>query len=558
MSDIILARVKTRHDTESAWLLENPVLLEGEIALVTDLKKYKVGDGSSNFADLEYWDVASGSVDWDDITNKPDFASVATSGDYNDLSNTPAIPTSTSELTNDSGFITSSDIPTIPTKTSDLTNDSGFITSSDIPTKTSDLTNDSGFITLSDIPEIPNKTSDLTNDSGFITIEDIPEIPTVNNPTVTINQGGQTKGSFTLNQSEDTTINLDSSSSQMVSITWSQLKTLRDNNGLTPGTFYRITDYVTTTIATNTRSAGHVFDIIVMADDVNVLNENAYAALHSGDTYFADNNIEAWQLKYCLDNDFDRFDWADTTNGKGVIYYMKDEFSNECPYDFKNIQFMVGAKSNAGTVEGVYYYTFSFARLTGDSSVKDRSLDGDHCYNNSFKEYVKLFSSYKRSLNFIVLRNTGVSDGCYGNSAGRNCWNITCGSSCCDWSCGNSCNNWSCGSNCSSWSCGHSCANWHCGNYCSQWSCGNYCIRWYFGDYSHFKDYYRYITIDNGCSDFCLDTDQTTTSSNYIQNIHICQGVAGTNPNIKTITVTTTNNDYQIEYKAANSVTNII
>ena len=35
----------------------------------------------------------------------------------------------------------------MPSKTSDLTNDSGFITSSDVPTKTSDLNNDSGFIT---------------------------------------------------------------------------------------------------------------------------------------------------------------------------------------------------------------------------------------------------------------------------------------------------------------------------------------------------------------------------------------------------------------------------
>lgn len=39
----------------------------------------------------------------------------------------------------------------IPTKTSDLTNDSGFITTADVPTKTSDLTNDSGFITSADI-----------------------------------------------------------------------------------------------------------------------------------------------------------------------------------------------------------------------------------------------------------------------------------------------------------------------------------------------------------------------------------------------------------------------
>ena len=37
----------------------------------------------------------------------------------------------------------------IPTKTSQLENDSGFVTSSAIPTKTSQLTNDSGFVTSS-------------------------------------------------------------------------------------------------------------------------------------------------------------------------------------------------------------------------------------------------------------------------------------------------------------------------------------------------------------------------------------------------------------------------
>ena len=43
-----------------------------------------------------------------------------------------------------------------------------------IPTKTSQLQNDSGFITENDIPTIPSKTSQLDNDSGFITIEDVP------------------------------------------------------------------------------------------------------------------------------------------------------------------------------------------------------------------------------------------------------------------------------------------------------------------------------------------------------------------------------------------------
>ena len=44
-----------------------------------------------------------------DITSG--LATVATSGSYNDLSNKPSIPDSTSDLTNDSGFITSSSLP---------------------------------------------------------------------------------------------------------------------------------------------------------------------------------------------------------------------------------------------------------------------------------------------------------------------------------------------------------------------------------------------------------------------------------------------------------------
>ena len=76
--------------------------------------------------------------------------------------------------------------PAIPTKTSDITNDSGFITSAAVPTKTSELTNDSGFITnqvnnlanyydqtainsMFNALSVPTKTSELTNDSGFLT-----------------------------------------------------------------------------------------------------------------------------------------------------------------------------------------------------------------------------------------------------------------------------------------------------------------------------------------------------------------------------------------------------
>ena len=46
-------------------------------------------------------------VNYADIYNKPAFALVATTGNYSDLLNKPAIPSSTSQLNNDSGFLTS-------------------------------------------------------------------------------------------------------------------------------------------------------------------------------------------------------------------------------------------------------------------------------------------------------------------------------------------------------------------------------------------------------------------------------------------------------------------
>ena len=74
----------------------------------------------------------------------------------------------------------------------------------DIPTKTSQLQNDSGFVTSA---SVPTKTSQLQNDSGFITSS---SLPTVNNGTLTIQQNGTTVGTFTANQSGNTTVNLSS------------------------------------------------------------------------------------------------------------------------------------------------------------------------------------------------------------------------------------------------------------------------------------------------------------------------------------------------------------
>ena len=140
--------------------------------------------------------------------------------------------------------------------------------------------------------------------------------------------------------------------SSALGTTWAELKALRDGGGLKAGQWYRITDYVTRTAAADTQSAGHQFDVLVLATSADVLSETAFAARHDGDTYFQNSKLEAWELRYCLDNDATRFGWADTGSsedsgdaaaqptGRGVIYQMKDEWGNECPYDFKNMMFM--------------------------------------------------------------------------------------------------------------------------------------------------------------------------------------------------------------------------
>ena len=117
------------------------------------------------------------------------------------------------------------DASNIPTKTSDLTNDSGFITSSSLPTKVSDLTNDSGFITNT-VNNLSNyytkaQTDNLLDDKADVSslstvattgsyndLSNKPTIPTVNNATLTIQKNGTTVKTFTANASSNVTANI--------------------------------------------------------------------------------------------------------------------------------------------------------------------------------------------------------------------------------------------------------------------------------------------------------------------------------------------------------------
>ena len=208
-------------------------------------------------------------------------------------------------------------------------------------------------------------------------------------------------------------------------ITYSDLKELRDNNKLIPGQKYQITDYVTTTVQDNTISAGHQFDIIVEALTENVLSEDAKAVI-GNDEYFDESNLEAWELKYCLDNDSERFAWADTTNGTGVIYYMKDEFNNEVWYDFKNIQFLRTSQwfnehpattytTTSAITQDTYFYTFSKIQ---NGEVVDDSLS-KHTVNNKLGKG----NNYQLRLDNTIL----IGDGPFNNIIGNGHENNTLG-----------------------------------------------------------------------------------------------------------------------------------
>ena len=73
------------------------------------------------------WTKEGGASNWNDIEGKPTFATVATTGDYNDLISKQIIPAKTSELTNDSGFITNTSLNNTLANYVDNTSLSGYL-----------------------------------------------------------------------------------------------------------------------------------------------------------------------------------------------------------------------------------------------------------------------------------------------------------------------------------------------------------------------------------------------------------------------------------------------
>jgi hypothetical protein len=123
--------------------------------------------------------TAAQGVKADTAVQPNSLATVATSGSYADLTGKPTIPSKTSDLSNDSGFISSLASALIqiaglsPADNDILQRKSGSwvnrtITQLKVDLGLSTVATSGSYVDLTGKPTIPSKTSDLSNDSGFI------------------------------------------------------------------------------------------------------------------------------------------------------------------------------------------------------------------------------------------------------------------------------------------------------------------------------------------------------------------------------------------------------
>ena len=360
------------------------------------------------------------------------------------------------------------------------------------------------------------------------------------------------------------------------SVSYAELVALRNGKQLRPGHHYRITDFVTTVANdAEARSARHPFDIIVLATATDSLSEEARAIVNESNAeYFATANLAAWKVWYCLDNDTTRFQWADETNGRGVIYRLIDEWQNDCPYDFKNILFkrcltggsfvaevvdnsewnnnthyiLSGGMGNLGNMEiediddCQWFFTFNRADNFDLDNLRDASLIrsameneigayfNKACNCNTMKPYytseiIDEATYIVQALNNIILSScdgegSGDAVKLYGNIWRSGCYNMTFHEHCYSNIFGDDCCN----------VIGFKFCRNTFGNGCSYSTFGNNCSRNTFGsDHRNniFGSHMCCLTVNDG---ICfVDVEGGTSSASYVRNAQILNGTRGSN-----------------------------
>ena len=150
------------------------------------------GDVLTYDAVNQYWYNAALSIDWSNVSNKPTFATVATSGDYGDLLNTPTIPSALGDLSN---------------VTISSPSDGQVLKYDGVNQVWINGSAGSSTVAWSDVTGKPNFATVATS-GDYGDLLNTPTIPTVNDATLTIEKNGTSVGTFTANASSNAIINI--------------------------------------------------------------------------------------------------------------------------------------------------------------------------------------------------------------------------------------------------------------------------------------------------------------------------------------------------------------
>ena len=183
---------------------------------------------------------------------------------------------------------------------------------------------------------------------------------------------------------------------------YAQMKSFVDSGALLPQHRYLMYFQTKTNPNNNAYQAvtGNLWTIVLTAISAREFAPEVEVYSYSRSQH---SDVSKWKAWYSFDNNTNNFPWADP-NGQGVIYRLIDEYGNDCPYDFKSIQFKVDPTGASQLLldwaeeafggfgdEPIWMYTFSYINSSGE--VSDLSLDG----------------------NFTLTDDTGTVFGCHGN-----------------------------------------------------------------------------------------------------------------------------------------------
>lgn len=207
----INVKVKQRTDTESNWASKNPVLLDGEHGYVKGSGKYKIGDGTKKWSELSYYEslnttdktkldgIAAGA---NKTTVDSALSSTSTNPVQNKIVNSALAGKSNTNHTHDLSTM----INTLSTGTATPIDDDYYISQYSGGGTTTTTYHRRPVKALFEY--IKGKLSKVAASGSYNDLSNKPTIPTVGNGTVTIKQAGTSKGTFSMNQSGNTTIEL--------------------------------------------------------------------------------------------------------------------------------------------------------------------------------------------------------------------------------------------------------------------------------------------------------------------------------------------------------------